>query len=217
MRLLKAEHSVNSTEVAFCGTSARAASSPLFDDGWDDESQAVRVAAITEMATNVRIRSTAHTVAHWSAGILAGVDEPSIRDAAASDLDVTTLYNILRLRVDVFVVEQECAYPELDGRDLEPGARQLWAESSGEIVATLRMLDDGPAVRIGRVATAAGARSSGLAGRLLQRALELAGDREVVLDAQSHLQRWYERFGFARVGDEYVEDGIPHVPMRRSA
>jgi ElaA protein len=169
------------------------------------------------MATNVRIRNTAHTVAGWSAGILTGVDEPIIRDAAAGDLDVTTLYNILRLRVDVFVVEQECAYPELDGRDLEPGARQLWAESSGEIVATLRMLDDVTAVRIGRVATAASARSSGLAGRLMQRALELAGDREVALDAQSHLQRWYERFGFARVGDEYIEDGIPHVPMRRSA
>ena len=145
------------------------------------------------------------------------MDEPIIRDAAPAELDVTTLYNILRLRVDVFVVEQECAYPELDGRDLEPGARHLWAESSGEIVATLRMLDDGAAVRIGRVATAAGARSSGLAGRLMQRALELAGDREVVLEAQSYLQGWYERFGFVRVGEEYVEDGIPHVPMRRSA
>jgi ElaA protein len=175
------------------------------------------------MATNVRIRGTGHTVAVSPAGILTGVDElaglnePRIRDAAAADLDVTTLYKLLRLRIDVFVVEQECPYAELDGRDLEPGARQLWAESSGEIVATLRVLDEGPVARIGRVATAASARSTGLAGRLMQRALELAGDRDVVLDAQSYLQGWYERFGFARVGEEYVEDGIPHVPMRRSA
>src|SRR6201999_4315359 len=99
---------------------------------------------------------------------------------AIAELDATTLYRILKLRVDVFVVEQECAYPELDGRDLEPSARQLWIESGDtgdtgaarEIVATLRVLDDGPAVRIGRVATATSARSAGHAGRLIRRALE---------------------------------------------
>lgn len=137
-----------------------------------------------------------------------------VRDAAAADLEATTLYKILKLRVDVFVVEQACAYPELDGRDLEAGARQLWIERSGEVVATLRVLDDGAALRIGRVATAVGARSAGHAGRLMQRALALAADREVVLDAQSYLSRWYERFGFVQDGGEFVEDGIPHVPMR---
>jgi len=88
--------------------------------------------------------------------MVSGVD---VRDAHAADLDATTLYKILKLRVDVFVVEQVCAYPELDGRDLEPGARQLWIEQSRDVVATLRMLDDGAALRIGRVATAPGARS----------------------------------------------------------
>lgn len=136
-----------------------------------------------------------------------------VRDAAAGELDAGTLYRILKLRVDVFVVEQKCPYPELDGRDLEPGARQLWIEDGGEVVATLRVLDDGAAVRIGRVATAATARSAGHAGRLMRRALELAGGRDVVLDAQSYLQTWYEKFGFVRTGDEYIEDGIPHVPM----
>lgn len=138
-----------------------------------------------------------------------------VRDARAADLDITTLYKILKLRVDVFVVEQACAYPELDGRDLEPGARQLWIERAGDVVATLRVLDEGASLRIGRVATATSARSAGLAGRLMQRALELAGDRAVVLDAQSYLARWYEGFGFVRDGDEFVEDGIAHVPMRR--
>jgi len=144
--------------------------------------------------------------------MVSGVD---VRDAHAADLDATTLYKILKLRVDVFVVEQVCAYPELDGRDLEPGARQLWIEQSRDVVATLRMLDDGAALRIGRVATAPGARSAGLAGQLMERALVLAGDRSVVLDAQSYLARWYERFGFVPDGDQFVEDGIAHVPMRR--
>jgi len=137
-----------------------------------------------------------------------------IRDSAAAELDAVTLYKILKLRVDVFVVEQQCAYAELDDRDLEPGARQLWVEAAGEVIATLRVLDDGVALRIGRVATAPSARSGGHAGRLMERALELAGDRDVVLDAQSYLQGWYERFGFVRSGDEFIEDGIPHIPMR---
>ena len=149
--------------------------------------------------------------------MLGDMASPIIRDSAAAELDAVSLYKILKLRVDVFVVEQQCAYAELDGRDLEPGARQLWIEAADEVIATLRVLDDGVALRIGRVATAPSARSGGHAGRLMERALELAADRDVVLDAQSYLQGWYERFGFVRSGDEFVEDGIPHVPMRRSA
>lgn len=156
------------------------------------------------------IAARGHRSAAWHAGRM------QVRDAAAAEIDATTLYKILKLRVDIFVVEQQCAYPELDGRDLEPGARQLWIESSGEVVATLRTLDDGSALRIGRVATAASARSSGLAGQLMRRALELAGDRDVVLDAQAYLEKWYERFGFVRVGAEFLDDGIPHVPMQLS-
>jgi ElaA protein len=140
----------------------------------------------------------------------------SVRCAALADLDPVTLYRILQLRTDVFVVEQECPYPELDGRDLEPTARHVWIEDAdGEVLATLRLLrdDDGPA-RIGRVATAPTARGRGLAAVLMDRALELAADADVVLDAQSHLAGWYTRFGFERSGPEYVEDGIPHVPMQ---
>jgi ElaA protein len=141
----------------------------------------------------------------------------SVQSAALADLDPVTLYRILRLRTDIFVVEQECPYPELDGRDLEPTARHLWiARDDGEVVATLRLLRDADgAARIGRVATAPSARGEGLAAVLMRRAIELAADAEVVLDAQSYLSGWYERFGFARDGADYVEDGIPHVPMRR--
>lgn len=130
-------------------------------------------------------------------------------------LDVETLYAILRLRQDVFVLEQECLYPDLDGRDLEVGTVQWWAEvDGGDVVATLRVLDEGDGtVRIGRVATAATARGRGIAEALVRAATqEATGD--VVLDAQSHLEGWYARLGFVRDGEEFVEDGIPHVPMR---
>lgn len=141
-----------------------------------------------------------------------------VRDARLAELDPVTLYRILALRTDVFVVEQDCPYPELDGRDLEPDARQLWIERAGQVLATLRLLTDADgAARIGRVATAKQARGAGLAARLVQRALELADGRTVVLDAQSYLAGWYARFGFAADGPEFVEDGIPHVPMRRVA
>ena len=141
-----------------------------------------------------------------------------VQSAAALDISPRVLHDILRLRCDVFVVEQECAYPELDGRDLEPDARQLWIErADGEVVATLRLLrDPDGTARIGRVATAASARGEGLAAQLMTRALELTGDGDVVLDAQTYLEDWYARFGFVRAGADYVEDGIPHVPMRRA-
>lgn len=141
-----------------------------------------------------------------------------VHDAALDELDPGTLYRILALRGAVFVVEQDCAYLDPDGRDAEPGARLLWVERDGEVVATLRLLADANgAVRIGRVATAASVRGDGLAGRLMTRALELAGPRTVVLDAQSYLVDWYARFGFVPSGAEFLEDGIPHVPMQRPA
>jgi ElaA protein len=138
--------------------------------------------------------------------------------AGPDELDPPTLYALLSLRVDVFVVEQQCPYREIDGRDLEPGTRHLWlGPSRGEPVAYLRLLTepDGTA-RIGRVCTAATARGAGHSSVLMAAALDLVGDdRPSVLDAQSYLVDFYRRFGFAPIGDEFVEDGIPHVPMHR--
>ena len=142
--------------------------------------------------------------------------ETSVRDAATADLDASTLYRILALRVDVFVVEQQCPYPELDGRDLEPGTRQLWIADGDSVLATLRLLRDASGeARIGRVATTPSARGAGLAEQLMRRAIELAESREIVLDAQAYLVDWYARFGFEVAGAEYLDDGIAHVPMRR--
>ena len=138
----------------------------------------------------------------------------TIAHARTRQLGVETLYAILRLRQDVFVLEQQCLYPDLDGRDLETGTVQWWAEEDGEVVATLRVLDEGGGTsRIGRVVTAASARGRGIADALVRAVLqEVTGP--VVLDAQSHLVGWYERLGFRRAGDEYDDEGIPHVPMR---
>ena len=141
-----------------------------------------------------------------------------VHDAPTADLDPATLYAILALRSAVFVVEQECVYLDPDGRDLEPTARQLWVTRDDAVAATLRMLEDADGTaRIGRVATRADSRGAGVAALLLRRALELAGSREVVLDAQTYLFDWYTRFGFVRAGDDFLDDGIPHVPMRRAS
>src|SRR5829696_10285828 len=108
-----------------------------------------------------------------------------LRRARFAELTPFEVYRLCRLRVDVFVVEQECPYPELDGRDLEPATEHLWLESEGVPVATLRVLDDGAERAIGRVATAAGWRSRGLAARLMEEALSTYGRGPIHLGAQA--------------------------------
>jgi len=133
-----------------------------------------------------------------------------------TDLTVDQLYGILQLRSDVFVVEQHCPYPELDGRDAEPDTVHLWITEHDATIAYARLLTEPDGTRrIGRVVTRTDRRGRGLAGRLLTAALDLAGDAEVVLSAQAHLTDFYARYGFEVAGDEYLEDGIPHRPMRR--
>jgi ElaA protein len=140
--------------------------------------------------------------------------------ASFEQLDAATLYRLLRLRVDVFVVEQHCAYPELDGRDLEPDATHVWMTDGDDAapLGYLRILTDPDGTaRIGRVAVAATSRGSGLARDLMQAALAWVGDRPCVLDAQAHLVEFYQSLGFTVAGPAYLEDGIPHIPMRRPA
>ena len=147
----------------------------------------------------------------------------TIRTAAFADLDTTTLYALLRLRVDVFVVEQKAAYPELDGRDTEPGTLHVWAEGEGAPgggtgpIGYLRVLSEEDGTRrIGRVCTAIGARRRGIGDRLMAAALEAIGDVPSTLDSQTYALEFYRRYGYEPCGPEYTdEDGIPHVPMRR--
>ncbi|OSY41263.1 ElaA protein [Pseudonocardia autotrophica] len=144
----------------------------------------------------------------------------TVRRSWASDLDTGTLYALLALRTEVFVVEQECPYQELDGRDLEQRTRHYWlaADRGGtvEILATLRLLKEpGGGYRIGRVCTRLDARGRGLGHRLMDAALAEVGDRQCVLDAQQAQEAFYARHGFVVAGESFVEDGIPHVPMAR--
>ena len=159
----------------------------------------------------------------------------SLRRCWGRDLDTATLYDLLKLRVAVFVVEQACPYPELDGSDLSAQTRHFWLEEkSGEVIATLRLIEGGLIAggliegglieggpggrrqfRIGRVCTRAAARGHGYATRLLQAALADVGADPCALNAQTYLIDMYARHGFVVDGDEFCEDGIPHVPMLR--
>jgi ElaA protein len=144
--------------------------------------------------------------------------------AGPAELDTATLYALLRLRTEIFVVEQECPYLDLDGRDLTPTTRHLWyaeqSDAAGEaepsVLAYLRVIrDPDGTARIGRVCTAKQARGAGLSRRLVAEALALIGDEPCVLDAQSYLVDFYRQFDFAPTGPEFLDDGIPHTPMRR--
>jgi ElaA protein len=135
----------------------------------------------------------------------------------ADRITAAELYPLLRLRTDVFVVEQNCPYPELDGRDLHEGTVHVWAHDGGDVLGTIRVLEvHSPTPSIGRVATTPEARGRGVASRLLLHGIGLCRTDAVIrLSAQAHLETWYERFGFVRAGEPYDEDGIPHVPMRQ--
>ena len=141
--------------------------------------------------------------------------------AGFDDLPVRTAYDVWRLRQQVFVVEQDCAYPDLDGRDLEDPTRHLVLLDDedgrdGRVVGTLRVLDDGGWSRIGRVVVAPAARGRGLAAVMMDEAMALCGDREVRLDAQTGVSGFYEGYGFVVTGPEFDEDGVMHVPMARA-
>lgn len=139
-----------------------------------------------------------------------------MRRLPGTELTSEELYGLLRLRVDVFVVEQRCSYAELDGRDLDAGTVHLVAGPPDAPLAYLRLLTEpGGERRIGRVCTAAAARGGGWGRRLLEAALHEVGDAPCVLDAQEHLVALYGGLGFVRSGPGYDWDGLPHVPMRR--
>ncbi|MBC2654375.1 GNAT family N-acetyltransferase [Pseudomonas sp. MSSRFD41] len=140
-----------------------------------------------------------------------------------TDLGKEQLYAILQLRTEVFVVEQKCPYQEVDGRDLEGDTCHLMAWDGDRLVAYLRLLDpisQGGDVVIGRVVIAEQARGKGLGHTLMEQALKQAQrhwpETPIYLSAQAHLQAYYGRYGFSVVGEEYLEDDIPHIGMRRS-
>ncbi|MGD9476665.1 GNAT family N-acetyltransferase [Shinella sp. G-2] len=130
------------------------------------------------------------------------------------------LYALLRLRVDVFVVEQACAYPELDGKDM--AALHLRLLIDGDTAAYARLWQpEGKPPRIGRVLVAPDHRGKRLGDALMQEAISACETHfpgmPIALSAQSYLERFYRSLGFSPTSEEYVEDGIPHIDMIRPA
>lgn len=146
----------------------------------------------------------------------------SVVDKSWGELTTSELYAILKLRTDVFFVEQRIDEEELDNRDQENATRHLWTADDRGITAYLRVIvDQAPEHRdavtlIGRVVTDPAHRGRGLAATLMTRALELYGDRPILLHAQSYVSGLYTKFGFDAFGPEYIEANLAHVSMYRA-
>ncbi|MEC7915636.1 MAG: GNAT family N-acetyltransferase [Actinomycetota bacterium] len=136
-----------------------------------------------------------------------------IQAASFYELSVERLYDILRLRVEVFVVEQECAYSEIDNLDAQ--ATHFWIDDATGIATYLRLIREENCCRIGRVVTRADVRSKGLSKELIEHVMRIS-EGPWVLSAQSYLRDWYINLGFSQTGPEFLEDGIPHIPMSRN-
>ncbi len=147
------------------------------------------------------------------------LEDLNLQIARGDRLSAPELHDLLRLRVDVFVVEQRCPYPELDGKDIDPGTHHLWYADDQGVTASLRLLESqiesGNTHQIGRVVTRQDVRGYGLATELMTRAHRHVQDQPTHLNAQTYLQPWYETLGYEVVGEEFVEDDIAHVPMKR--
>lgn len=145
---------------------------------------------------------------------------PSVRIAASPLVELRALevHELYKLRVDVFVHEQQCPFAEFDEVDPAPTTTHFRLLVDGRLAATLRLFPSaahGGVWHIGRVATAPEQRGNGYAGQLLRAAIAAAGAVPIELGAQSHLEHWYGTFGFVRCGQEYLDEQIPHIPMRR--
>ncbi|MGI5310526.1 GNAT family N-acetyltransferase [Rheinheimera sp. WS51] len=138
-----------------------------------------------------------------------------------SQLDTLTLYSLLQLRVDVFVVEQNCPYPELDDRDLDPETQHIILQKGDKVIAYARVLapgvafDDYPA--IGRVCVSQTARRLGLGEALVEKSIDVINQlwpkKDIYISAQCYLEQFYQQLGFNAAGESYLEDDIPHIMM----
>lgn len=144
------------------------------------------------------------------------------QDLHHSELSVSALYELLKLRCEVFVVEQNCVYQDVDGEDLIGENRHLLGWRDNQLVAYARILkneDDFAPVVIGRVIVSPQVRGEKLGYQLMDRAVASCQQnwpqRAIYLGAQAHLQSFYAHFGFRPVTDIYDEDGIPHIGMAR--
>ncbi|HEM4702941.1 TPA: GNAT family N-acetyltransferase [Streptococcus suis] len=134
---------------------------------------------------------------------------------AFDQLSLQELYTILTLRTDVFVVEQACPYPEIDGKD--PSCLHLLGTDNGELVAYLRILPAGLSydkVSIGRVVIKPSHRGKGLGRPMMEQAIHyITTEWKEKIGAQAYLEKFYQSLGFKPVSEVYLEDDIPHLDM----
>ena len=138
-----------------------------------------------------------------------------------NQLSTDQLFDLLKLRVDVFVVEQQCAYRELEDSDQHPETRHLSGlDELDHLIACTRLLPPGlryPEVNLGRFVVRADSRKQGIGHQLLRAALQEISrcwpQTPIRISAQDYLQAFYAQYAFIRVSDVYLEDGIPHVDM----
>lgn len=138
------------------------------------------------------------------------------------DLTPHELYAILRLRNEVFVVEQTCAFQDADNND--QGSYHLMGFDNDTLVAYTRLVPPGltyEQASIGRVVTAPAVRRYGVGKKLMQQSIDtlykLFGNRAIKIGAQLYLKSFYESFGFIQAGNMYLEDGIEHIHMLKEA
>ena len=137
------------------------------------------------------------------------------------ELNKAELYQIIQLRIAVFIVEQDCPYPDLD--DMDQNAKHMWIEDAGEIVCYLRVNPAGSRFEepsLGRIVTKKSHRNHGLAEMLIKKAIDLVCEKEsraIRISAQCYLEKYYEKFGFLKASEEYLEDDIPHIEMLRNS
>ena len=135
------------------------------------------------------------------------------------ELNKAEFYQIVKLRIEVFIVEQNCPYPDLDDKDQE--AHHMWIEDTVEIVCYLRINPAGSRFAepsLGRIVTKRSHRKQGLAEVLINKAINLVCEKEsraIRISAQCYLEKYYEKFGFLKASEEYLEDDIPHIEMLR--
>ncbi|WP_125709987.1 GNAT family N-acetyltransferase [Lacticaseibacillus porcinae] len=143
--------------------------------------------------------------------------ETTVTVTKTNDLSPKTLLEILAVRTKVFVVEQNCAYQEVDAKDFDAWHVQL--RQAGELVAYARIIphDDGQSISFGRVLVVESHRREQLGRKLVTETLatvrRLYPDQQIKIQAQNYLREFYGSFGFQPVSDVYLEDGIPHVDM----
>lgn len=140
---------------------------------------------------------------------------------AFEDLTLREFHDLIALRIDVFIVEQNCPYPELDGKD-EQSYHLIGRNENSQIVATSRILPPGlsyPQVSIGRVVVTKNERMNNYGHDMMRMAfqfiLEKFGNTEIKISAQKYLESFYLSHDFVPTGKEYLEDGIPHLEMIR--